>query len=126
MKITLYLLVSLLTLTLGACSSLKFPGVYKIAFTQGNYIDQESVDKLELGMTKRQVRYVMGTPMLQDTFSPDRWDYYYMRKRGDKIQNRKTFTVYFENNKLVRWEGDLAPGQGDTEEADDPENQGEG
>ena len=104
--------VALVALMLSACSSLEFPWVYKISIQQGNILDQEDIDKLELGMTKRQVQFVMGSPMLVDTFNPDRWDYYYSKLDGKGNEAQKRFTVYFENDRYVRHEGDYAPNQG--------------
>lgn len=101
------------------CSSLKFPGVHRIPILQGNIIDQKMVDQLKLGMSKRQVRYVMGTPLVKDTFNPDRWDYYYrLRLPAGDIQEKR-FTAFFEDNKLVRFTGDLVPAT----YQDKPENQ---
>ena len=91
------------------CSSLRFPGVYRIPILQGNIIDQKKVDQLALGMDKRQVQYVMGTPLIRDAFHADRWDYIYqVRRGGDKLRDRR-FSVYFEGDKLVRYEGDYQP-----------------
>jgi outer membrane protein assembly factor BamE len=61
-----------LLVSLAACSSLEFPGVYRLPIDQGNVITQEMVDKLKIGMTRSQVEYVMGTPLVRDTFSPKR------------------------------------------------------
>lgn len=105
-KITLVLT---LAACFAACSTLKFPWAYKVTVVQGNYIEHEMVDQLKVGMTKRQVRYVMGSPLVEDTFNPDRWDYYYSVKRGDKILKEQHFTVYFENDQLTRWEGTYEP-----------------
>lgn len=92
-----------------ACSSLRFPGVYRIPILQGNIIDQKKIDQLKLGMDKRQVQYVMGTPLVNDAFHSDRWDYLYqVRRAGKKLRDRR-FSVYFENEKLARWEGDYEP-----------------
>jgi len=88
------------------CSRLQFPWVYKIYVQQGNYIEKDMIDQLEVGMTPEQVRYVMGNPLLADTFHPDRWDYYYSLRRGDELRREKRFSVYFENGALARWEGD--------------------
>jgi len=63
------------------------------------------IDQLETGMSRRQVRYVLGTPLVADTFNPDRWDYYYSRRRGGEQLVEHTFTVFFEEDKLARWEG---------------------
>lgn len=100
--------ISLLVIVTG-CSSLKFPGVHRIPILQGNMIDQKMVDQLKIGMTKRQVRYVMGTPMVKDTFNPDRWDYYYRLRRPNGDIAERRFTAFFEGDKLVRFTGDLMP-----------------
>lgn len=98
-----------LTLFSSACSTLKFPGVYRIPVQQGNYLEQDMIDKLEPGLTKRQVRYIMGTPMVEDTFNTDRWDYYFNLKRGSKELRSNHFIVYFENDQLTHWDGDYTP-----------------
>lgn len=103
--------IALLALMLSACSSLEFPWVYKISVQQGNILDQEDIDKLEIGMTKRQVQFVMGSPMLADTFNPDRWDYYYSKLDGKGNETTKRFTIYFEDDRYVRHDGNYAPGQ---------------
>lgn len=108
-KILIYTLVLTLCISSTACSSLRFPGVYRLKVMQGNYIEQKMIDKLEKGMSKRQVRYVMGTPLTQDTFNPDRWDYYFNVRHGDKKLSEFHFTVFFEDDKLARWEGDYEP-----------------
>ncbi|WP_082353910.1 outer membrane protein assembly factor BamE [Marinagarivorans algicola] len=100
---------ALLTLTLSACSSLEFPWVYRISVQQGNIIDQEDINKLELGMTKRQVQFVLGSPILIDTFNPDRWDYVYSRRSGKGKTTEKQFTVFFEDGKYIRHEGNVKP-----------------
>lgn len=94
---------------LSACSYLKFPGVYRIAVQQGNIIDQKKVDQLKIGMTKRQVQFVMGSPLLIDAFHEDRWDYIYQLRRGDETLRDRRFSVYFDGDKLVRYEGDYEP-----------------
>ncbi len=100
--------VAFFTLTTG-CSSLEFPGVYRIPVMQGNIIDQKKVDQLKVGMTKRQVQFVMGTPLLTDVFHDDRWDYVYQLRRGNDLLRDKRFTLFFEYDKLVRYEGDYEP-----------------
>lgn len=84
------------------CSTLRFPGVFRIDIGQGNIITAEMIEKLKLGMTKRQVEYVMGSAMVQDPFSPDRWDYIYNYEtgRGSFVENR--LTLYFEGERLQR------------------------
>ena len=93
--------------SLSACSWFQFPGVYRIDIQQGNIVTQDMVDQLQLGMTKRQVNYVLGTALIQDSFNLDRWDYYYsMRSSSGNFTQRK-FTVYFENDALIRTEGEF-------------------
>ena len=93
-----------------ACSSLKFPGVYRLRVQQGNYIEQEMIDQLEKGMTQDQVRFVMGTPLVEDTFNPGRWDYFFNVRRGDNTLREYHFTVFFdEQNLLAEWQGDYEP-----------------
>jgi outer membrane protein assembly factor BamE len=101
---------------LGGCGvggfRLDFPGVYRIDVAQGNVVNQEMVDKLQPGMTKRQVRFVMGTPLVMDTFEPDRWDYFRSLERDGKPESSERVSLFFENDVLVRIEGDLAPSTG--------------
>lgn len=97
---------------LTACSSFRFPGVYKIGIQQGHIITQEMVDQLKLGMNKRQVRFVLGNTLLPNTFNDDRWDYPYSVRRGSQGEiTQYLYTVYFENDKLVKTEGDFLPGK---------------
>lgn len=109
--------VALLVLGGSGCSTLKFPGVYRIPVMQGNIIDQKKVDQLKIGMSKRQVQYVMGTPLLTDVFHLDRWDYLYQLRHGNELLRNKRFTLYFESDALVRYEGDYEPNAG-TEDTD--------
>ncbi len=92
------------------CSTLRFPGVYRIPVQQGNIIDQKKVDQLRIGMTKRQAQYVMGSPLSSDVFHEDRWDYVYQLRRGEETLRDKRFTLFFENDKLTRFDGDYKPG----------------
>lgn len=109
-SITVYASIALcFSLFSGGCTYLKFPGVYQIPVQQGNIIDPEKVDQLTLGMSKNQVQYVMGAPLINDVFVQDRWDYVYQFRRGDKTLRSRHFTVYFEDDKLVKFEGDYAP-----------------
>ncbi|NIB44612.1 outer membrane protein assembly factor BamE [Pseudomaricurvus alkylphenolicus] len=96
-------------LTLGGCQYFQFPGVHKINIQQGNIVTQDMVDQLKPGMTRRQVRFVMGTPLVQDTFSPDRWDYFYsmVPARGEPTKER--ISIYFKDDKLTHFTGDFAP-----------------
>ena len=117
MQSTRYALFVALIALLAGCS-LKMPnlGVYKIDIPQGNIVTQEMVDKLQPGMNKRQVRFVMGSPLILDTFEPERWDYLRSMEEGrKKKRTQQRISLYFENDLLVRMEGDLAPGGAKTE-----------
>ncbi|VUD41163.1 Outer membrane protein assembly factor BamE [Thalassocella blandensis] len=94
---------------ISACSSLRFPGVYKVTIQQGNYLEEDMIEKLKPGLTKEQVRYIMGTPLIEDTFNQNQWDYYYNVKLGDEDLRTNHFTVYFENDTLTHWDGDYTP-----------------
>ncbi|MCX2779561.1 outer membrane protein assembly factor BamE [Microbulbifer thermotolerans] len=94
---------------LGACSLFKFPGVHRIEVQQGNIITQEMVDQLKPGMTRRQVRFVLGTPLLEDTFNPNRWDYINRIRNPDGEETQKRFTVYFNGDILIATSGDWQP-----------------
>ena len=84
-------------------------GVYKIDINQGNYLSQDMVDKLKVGMTQAQVRQALGTPLVSSPFRPDRWDYVYEYARQGRVLEHRTFTVWFVDSKLARWEGDQLP-----------------
>jgi outer membrane protein assembly factor BamE len=84
-------------------------GVYKIDINQGNYLSQDMVDRLKPGMTQQQVRQILGTPLIDSPFRPDRWDYVYEYTRHGQVLEHRKFTVYFADGKLTRWEGDALP-----------------
>jgi outer membrane protein assembly factor BamE len=90
-------------------SSLDFPGVYKIGIPQGNIITQDMVDQLRPGMTKRQVIFVMGTPLVRDPFHQNRWDYIYSFQPGGGERGQERVSVFFEDDLLVRFNGDFVP-----------------
>jgi outer membrane protein assembly factor BamE len=94
---------------LAGCSWLPRLGVYKLDVNQGNYVTQDQVDRLKVGMTRAQVRAAMGTPMLTDAFHADRWDYPYEFNRLGRTLERRRFTIYFVDDKVARWEGDETP-----------------
>ncbi len=83
------------------------PFVYKMTVQQGNIITQEMVSSLELGMTKRQVNFVLGTPLLTDFFHSNRWDYIYTVKRGRQPMEQRNLTLFFQDDKLTRIGGDI-------------------
>jgi outer membrane protein assembly factor BamE len=84
-------------------------GVYKMDINQGNYLSQDMVDKLKVGMTQTQVRQALGTPLVASPFRADRWDYVYEYTRQGRVTEHRIFTVWFADSKLARWEGDALP-----------------
>ncbi len=109
------LLLLVTVLSLAACKQTPtLPGAvsgfaYKIDIQQGNAITQEMVAKLRAGMTPAQVRYILGSPLVTDPFHPERWDYVYTYAKEGKLTERRRLTVIFDDNKLVRLEGDVVP-----------------
>ncbi|MBI3479355.1 MAG: outer membrane protein assembly factor BamE [Nitrosomonadales bacterium] len=84
-------------------------GIYKMDIRQGNLVTQDMRDKLKLGMTKQQVRYVLGTPMIHDAFHGNRWDYVYRLEHNRKLVEQQGLTLYFEGDNLVRIVDDNPP-----------------
>lgn len=108
--------VLLLLPLLAACSSMpdvtNYLSPYKIDVRQGNFVSQEMVAQLKPGLTRDQVRFILGSPLVADIFHADRWDYIYRFKPGKgEIQDRR-FTVFFVDNKLSRVAGDVIPHDG--------------
>lgn len=94
-------------LAISACSSLEFPWVYRVSVQQGNIVDTKMLDQLKVGMTQRQVRFVMGAPMIQDTFNPDRWDYYYSLRTGSGELVTRHIKLTFDGDLLAAIDGDI-------------------
>ena len=91
-------------LILGSAVALTATGcVYRINIQQGNFLNQGAVDTVKEGMTRSQVRYLLGTPMVADSFNKERWDYIYYLKKGrtGHVDSRRV-TVYFEGDKVAR------------------------
>ena len=83
---------------------------YRMEIQQGNYVSQEAVSKLKPGMTKEQVRFVLGTPLLTDIFHADRWDYVYRRQKvNSNVLEHRRIAVFFEDGELKRITGDVTP-----------------
>ena len=110
--------------------------IYKQNVQQGNAHEQEDLDQIKLGMSKKQVAYLLGTPAVRDPFHNDRWDYIYTYKFGNNDVTRNNLSVFFDNNKLSKIEGeallqpdklkDKADDEADSEEddaAEDTENE---
>ena len=98
-----------LTVTLAGCSSDKWGFPYRPGVQQGNWITQEQIALLQPGMTREQVRFALGSPTLTSVLHSDRWDYPYFYQPGFGTAQHREFTVWFENDRLARWEGDAQP-----------------
>ena len=94
--------VILTTLCMTAC-------VYRIDIQQGNLLEDKAIGQVEVGMTRSQVQFLLGTPMVLDSFHRDRWDYaYYLRTGRKREVDRRWLIVYFENERVARIERDVA------------------
>lgn len=90
-----FLLLALLSPLLAAC-------VYKMDIRQGNFVTPDMREKLKVGMTKAQVKYVLGTPMISDPFHASRWDYAYLLQHEGKVTEQQRMTLYFVGDNLER------------------------
>ena len=95
---------------LTACTALSGCGlVYKIDVQQGNYVTEDNVAKLKNGMTRAEVKQLLGTPLLADVFHSSRWDYYFSNVKGGKAADRKRLTIVFQDEKVVSFSGTAQP-----------------
>jgi outer membrane protein assembly factor BamE len=92
-----------------ACAALLAGCPYRIEIQQGNFISQETVSQLKEGMSKEQVRQIMGTPLLVDIFHAERWDYVFLRHTVDGRHEKRGLALFFEDGKLARITGEAAP-----------------
>ena len=102
----------LLSLMLISCATVmdSMPGIYRLEVQQGNIVDQSMVDQLKPNMSKRQVLYIMGSPMLIDVFHRTRWDYIYSDQPSGEARVQKHISLFFENDQIVGIQGDFKPG----------------
>jgi outer membrane protein assembly factor BamE len=98
------LTVLLSFLFISACS---VPKVYKLTVQQGNIVTQDMIDELKVGMTKRQVAYVMGTPLIRSPYQQERWDYLYTLERRDTVVKNYQVTLFFKDELYTRLEGEV-------------------
>jgi len=109
--------LALSTILLVASALLASGCVYKMNIQQGNYLVAESVSQLKEGMTRSQVRFLLGTPMVPDAFDSSRWDYYYFfSSKQYKKPLKRRLTVYFEDERVQRYENQGVPTQTDLEQ----------
>jgi outer membrane protein assembly factor BamE len=82
--------------------------VYRLDIQQGNLVDEKDLAQVDVGMTRSQVQFLLGTPMVADSFHEDRWDYpYYLQKGHERDAERRWFVVYFQNDRVVRVDRNL-------------------
>jgi outer membrane protein assembly factor BamE len=111
------ILTGLTFLGLAALAGCSFPGVYKIDIQQGNVVTQDMIDQLRPGMTRRQVLFIMGNPLITDTFHANRWDYLYsIQPGGSQRQQERVSLVFVGNDQLGGLAGDFMPGLSRDEE----------
>ena len=96
--LTTLVVAGALVLALAGCGAWGFPGVYRLNIEQGNIVTQEMVDQLKPGMSRRQVRYILGTPLIEDSFNRDRWDYIYLVRNGYDTRAENRLTVFFDGH----------------------------
>lgn len=109
-----FALVTFAAVALSACSSVdgvskRIANVvtpYKVTVVQGNFVSREQVDALQAGMSRQQVREILGTPLVTSLFHADRWDYVFTLKRADDSVQTRRLTVYFQGDTFVRSDGD--------------------
>ena len=101
---------ALLIVAVSGCTAVTdFVKPYRIDVRQGNYITQDMVSQLKPGMSREQVRFVLGTPLVSDIFHADRWDYVYRFQPGKGASQERRLTVIFEDGRLARLDGDVRP-----------------
>jgi outer membrane protein assembly factor BamE len=95
--------ITVMLLALGTLTPALNGCVYRMNIQQGNYLENSTLAQLQVGMTRSQVRYLLGTPMVPDAFDNDRWDYlYYLRKGRLTKPEQRHLTVFFEEDKVAR------------------------
>lgn len=102
-------LTVVLALTITGCSS----WIYRIDIPQGNYLEQKDIDKLQIDMTKEQVKFILGSPVVLDAFDKDTWYYVYRFRSGrsEDFNVNKNFIIKFVDDKIVSAEGDFTLGE---------------
>ncbi|QXP85867.1 outer membrane protein assembly factor BamE [Methylococcus sp. Mc7] len=100
------------TLPLAACTYVdRIPFLYHLDIHQGNIVSQEMVDQLKPGMNRRQVTFIMGSPLTVSPFHDDRWDYVYSNQPGGEERVQRRISLMFDQDELVGLQGDFKPGE---------------
>jgi outer membrane protein assembly factor BamE len=108
------LIIAALALSLAGCGGIPTLPLgplkpHRIDVQQGNVVTQEMMAKVQPGMTRNQVRFALGTPLVTDVFHPDRWDYVYQYYKAGELMEQRRIVVVFKDDKLARIEGDVVP-----------------
>jgi len=102
------MLILAFPLLTAACGLMPNLTPYRIEVQQGNYVTEEMAAQLKPGLTRDQVRFILGTPLVSDIFHEERWDYVFMRRRANRSEvEYRRIAVFFEDGKLKRVEGDI-------------------
>jgi outer membrane protein assembly factor BamE len=112
MKKLLIIITCFASINLAACSFSRLHLVYKIDIQQGNVVTQDKVNQLKTGMTRSQVQFVMGTPLVIDTFHQNRWDYVYYFKPGYGKSSEQRVSLFFNKDTLASVTGTMQPEAG--------------
>ena len=102
--------VAMILLIMG-CSTFRFPGVHRITVQQGNVISQTMIDKLRPGMTKSQIRFILGNAVVDDSLDRDQWDYVYTIQVAGGEVLRRILILHFREERLSYFEGDFLPSE---------------
>jgi outer membrane protein assembly factor BamE len=103
------LALALLVVAAAGCSSNRWGFPYKVSVQQGNWITKDQVSLLRTGMTREQVRFALGTPMLASALHSNRWDYPYFYRAGSGKIEERTLTIFFNGAQLESWRGEEQP-----------------
>ena len=102
-------LLAMVACSIPRLSMPRFPRVYKITVQQGNVLSQAMVDKLKPGMTRSQVAFIMGEPVIRNSFNENRWDYIYRVEVPGYFETSQRVTLFFQDELLAYFTGDMAP-----------------
>ena len=123
LSILRYLVISLVLLCSACGTALPTVKPYKLDVQQGNVVTSKMLLQLRPGMTKSQVRFIMGTPLIQDSFHGNRWDYVYQMREGGKVTEQRRVILDFENELLKTVRGDVIPAGSDPSKSDESKAQ---
>ena len=111
MRVAIGIAVILACLAQAACSmpNFRLPRVHKVTIQQGNVITQQMIDKLEPGLTRSQVAFIMGEPIYRNTFDDTRWDYLYSIEIPGVYEEQKRLSIFFDGDVMTHFDGDYSP-----------------